>query len=68
MAAIFNVNNTTFTQKQSPVSEFAWHTSGRLADAAGSRQLFFDIRSLDPGKYSKTREKWEQLAKGDSSR
>lgn len=94
MAAIFNVNNISLTQKQSPVPEFAWHTSERLASVAGSRHLIFDIRSLDPGKYSypyhfhrnaeelyqtadqvdyykgedKTRKKWEQVVKEDSSR
>ncbi|MDF9845138.1 MULTISPECIES: cupin domain-containing protein [unclassified Paenibacillus] len=52
MAIIFNVNNTDFTPKQSPIPEFAWHTSERLASVAGSKHLIFDIRSLDPGKYS----------------
>ncbi len=27
MATIFNIANTAFTQKQSPIPEFAWHTS-----------------------------------------
>lgn len=52
MATIFNDNNVTFRQKQSPVPEFAWHTSERLTELVQSKQLVFDIRSLDPGKYS----------------
>ncbi|MEK5445455.1 cupin domain-containing protein [Paenibacillus sp. FSL R7-0331] len=52
MATIFNTANTAFTQKQSPIPEFAWHTSEKLASMAGSKHLIFDIRSLDPGKYS----------------
>lgn len=52
MVRIFNENNVTFTQKQSPVPEFAWHTSERLAELVHSKHFVFDIRSLDPDKYS----------------
>lgn len=52
MATIFNENTVTFTQKQSPVPEFAWFTSERLSEAVASQHLVFDIRSLDPDKYS----------------
>lgn len=52
MATIFNDKNVSFEQRQSPVPEFAWHTSRKLAEAAGAKQLLFEIRSLDPGKYS----------------
>lgn len=52
MASIFNLNNITFHLRQSPIPEFAWHTSERLAAMANSKHLQFDIRSLDPGKYS----------------
>jgi uncharacterized cupin superfamily protein len=52
MATIFNEHNILFKQKQSPVPEFAWHTSEKLASVVGSKHLIFDIRSLDPGKYS----------------
>ncbi|WNS45819.1 cupin domain-containing protein [Paenibacillus sp. MMS20-IR301] len=41
-----------FEQKQSPVPEYAWHTSRKLAEQAGAKQLLFEMRSLDPGKYS----------------
>ncbi|WP_438497427.1 cupin domain-containing protein [Paenibacillus sp. IHBB 3054] len=52
MATIFNEHNISFKQRQSPVPEFAWHTSEKLAGVVGSKHLIFDIRSLDPGKYS----------------
>jgi uncharacterized cupin superfamily protein len=52
MAKIFNDKNISFKQRQSPVPEFAWHTSERLAELAQSKHLVFDIRSLDPDKFS----------------
>jgi uncharacterized cupin superfamily protein len=52
MAHIFNEKNVSYVLKQSPVPEFAWHTSERLAEIVKSEHLQFDIRSLDPGKYS----------------
>jgi uncharacterized cupin superfamily protein len=42
----------TFELKKSPIPEFAWHTSPKLSEMAGSKHLHFDIRQLDPGKYS----------------
>lgn len=52
MATIFNDNHVNYALKKSPIPEFAWHTSERLAEIAGSKHLVFDLRSLDPGKYS----------------
>ncbi|QQZ60229.1 cupin domain-containing protein [Paenibacillus sonchi] len=52
MPRIFNEQNVLFEPKQSPVPEFSWHTSRKLAEMAGSKHLLFEIRSLDPGKYS----------------
>lgn len=52
MAKIFKMNEIQFQLKQSPVPEFSWHTSPDLSGLAGSRNLNFDVRSLDPGKYS----------------
>jgi len=49
---IFNERNVAFKQRKSPVPEFAWHTSERLSEIVQSQRLIFDIRSLDPGKYS----------------
>ena len=52
MAKIFRTNEIEFKLKQSPVPEFSWHTSPDLSGIAGSKDLNFDVRSLDPGKYS----------------
>ena len=52
MAHIFNEKDLTFKPRQSPIPEFSWHTSPRLAKLAESKQMIFDVRSLDPGKYS----------------
>ena len=52
MAKIFNEKNITFELKQSPIPEFCWHTSQRLSEIVSSKHLKFDIRLLDPGKYS----------------
>ena len=52
MAQIFNEKNLPFELKQSPIPEFSWHTSPKLAEIVKSKHLQFDIRSLDPGKYS----------------
>ncbi|MGE5629461.1 MAG: cupin domain-containing protein [Caulobacteraceae bacterium] len=52
MPQIFNAKNISYKLKQSPIPEFSWHTSPRLAEIAKSKKLHFDIRSLDPGKYS----------------
>jgi uncharacterized cupin superfamily protein len=52
MAFVFNEKNVTYRLRNSPIPEFAWHTSERLSDVAQSKHLVFDIRSLDPGKYS----------------
>ncbi|SDF79955.1 hypothetical protein SAMN04488542_11774 [Fontibacillus panacisegetis] len=52
MATIFNDQNVSFKQRQSPISEFAWHTSEKLTEMVKSKYLVFDIRSLDAGKYS----------------
>jgi uncharacterized cupin superfamily protein len=52
MAQIFNEKNISFELKQSPIPEFSWHTSPNLSEMVKSKRLEFDIRSLDPGKYS----------------
>ena len=52
MARIFNEKSLSYELRQSPIPEFAWHTSPKLAEIAKSKHLQFDIRSLDPGKYS----------------
>lgn len=52
MARIFNEKKLSFELRQSPVPEFSWHTSPKLAEIVKSKHLQFDVRSLDPGKYS----------------
>jgi len=52
MAQISNEKDLSFKLKQSPIPEFSWHTSPRLAEIVNSKYMQFDIRSLDPGKYS----------------
>lgn len=52
MAQIFNERNIPFELRQSPIPEFSWHTSPWLAQMVKSKHLQFDVRSLDPGKYS----------------
>ncbi|QUI23624.1 cupin domain-containing protein [Vallitalea pronyensis] len=52
MPKIFNENNLCFEPKQSPIPEFSWHTSQRLSEVVQSDNLYFDVRSLDPDKYS----------------
>jgi uncharacterized cupin superfamily protein len=46
------MDEMTFELKQSPVPEFAWHTSPKLSETAQSRHLHFDMRQLDPDKVS----------------
>lgn len=52
MKKIINAKNLKFELKQSRIPEFSWHTSENLAKLLGSRHMQFDIRSLDPEKYS----------------
>ena len=52
MVQIFNANDLSFNLRQSPIPEFCWHTSPKLAEIVNSKHLQFDVRSLDPGKYS----------------
>lgn len=52
MSKIFNCNNLSFELTQSPLQEFLWHRSPNLAEIVKSKHLQFDIKSLDPGKYS----------------
>lgn len=52
MTNIFKPKDLSFTGKGSPIPEFAWHSSPDLAALSGASRLQFDIRSLDPGKFS----------------
>jgi len=52
MPMIFHSTALRMEEKSSPVPEFCWHTSEHLSQLCGSKHLIFDVRSLDPGKYS----------------
>jgi uncharacterized cupin superfamily protein len=52
MAYIFKKDDMTFELNQSPIPEFAWHSSPKLSELVHSKHLHFDIKQLDPGKYS----------------
>lgn len=52
MVQIFNQQNLLFEPEQAPVPEYASHTSQNLAQRVNSKHLQFDVRSLDPDKYS----------------
>lgn len=52
MARIFKPGELEYEQKIASVDQFAWHTSQKLTEAAGARHLKFDVRMLDPGKFS----------------
>ena len=52
MPRIFQIGNLGFEKRESLVQEFSWNTSPNLANIVGSKHLHFDVRSLDPGKFS----------------
>jgi uncharacterized cupin superfamily protein len=52
MPKIFNTGSMTFKERKSPVPEFLWHTGPNLGELSGAKYLRFDVRSLDPGKFS----------------
>jgi uncharacterized cupin superfamily protein len=52
MPTVFHTGELEFETKRARVPEFAWQTSARLAQLAGAKQLEFDIRALDPGRFS----------------
>lgn len=52
MPKIFKLDSLPFEKRESRIPEFSWHTSPPLAKLANSKSLQFDVRSLDPGKFS----------------
>jgi uncharacterized cupin superfamily protein len=52
MPIIFKNEDLKFSNVERPVPEFSWHTSQNFSEISKSKHLRFDIRSLDPGKYS----------------
>ncbi|MBJ6725595.1 cupin domain-containing protein [Geomesophilobacter sediminis] len=52
MPRTFKMDDIPFETKEAGLSAFSWQTSPHLGKIAGSKHLQFDIRSLEPGKFS----------------
>lgn len=52
MPEIFNEKTVPFELKKSPLPDYAWYTSPKIAELVKSKHLQFDIRSLEPDKFS----------------
>jgi len=52
MSKVFKGKDLKFTKMNMPLADFAWHTSQPFSRDSKSKHIQFDIRSLDPGKYS----------------
>jgi uncharacterized cupin superfamily protein len=52
MPKVFDAKSVPLQLRGSPIPEFDWHTSPRLAAIVGAKHMQLDIRSLDPGRFS----------------
>lgn len=52
MPTIFNASTIELKENKARQPEFTWKTSPRLAKLVGADHFDFDIRSLDPGRFS----------------
>ena len=52
MSEIIHITEINFQMREVRLPEFSWHTSPRYRKILNSKNLVFDIRSLDPGKFS----------------
>ena len=53
MPTIIKPSELEFVENKAALTQFNWHTClPRLGTLTNSKHLIFDIRSLDPGKYS----------------
>jgi uncharacterized cupin superfamily protein len=52
MPKVFSTQSLKFKKLEPRIPEFIWNTSPRFAKFAESKHLEFDIRSLDPGRFS----------------
>jgi uncharacterized cupin superfamily protein len=52
MAKIFNDSNVEFSRKEREVPEYCWSSISDIHERIKSRNLKFNIRILEPGKYS----------------
>jgi len=52
MPEIFKLNDITYDEHQSDLEPYDWFSSQRLSAIGKSEDLYFNVRKLDPGKYS----------------
>lgn len=52
MPKIFKLNEIEYNELQSELKPYSWFSSPRLSEIANSKDLYFNIRKLDPDKYS----------------
>jgi uncharacterized cupin superfamily protein len=52
MPKIFRQNDIEYNELQSELKPYAWYSSPRLSEMVKSKDLFFNMRKLDPDKYS----------------
>ena len=52
MPTVFNSSQLEFKTRPSPIPEFSWKTSPRLAKLVKAENFEFDIRSLEPDRFS----------------
>ena len=52
MPKIFKQSDIEFSELQKAPKPFDWFSSPRLSEIGNSKFLFFNLRKLDPGKYS----------------
>lgn len=52
MPTVFQTSTLPFDLRPSGLADFAWRTSPRLGQLAGSKHLQIDVRSLDPDRFS----------------
>ncbi|MBW2410695.1 MAG: cupin domain-containing protein [Deltaproteobacteria bacterium] len=52
MPTVFKMSQLEYKTRKSPIPEFAWKSSPRLAKIVNAEDFEFDIRSLDPDRFS----------------
>lgn len=52
MPTVFSTSMMPFEPRPAGLADFAWRTSPRLGQLAGSKHLQIDVRSLDPDRFS----------------
>lgn len=52
MPSVFKVPELKLSPRKADLPDFVWNSSERLSQLAKSERLVFDIRSLDPGRFS----------------